>query len=603
MMKNLVDLLAYFSGHRRGEEEEQLKNCLFCGADLSTSEEYSQYRICPQCNFSFSLSARQRIDLLIDPGSFKETNRFLVSLDPLSFAERISYRKRLFEAQRRTGLSDAVLTGMARIEGHQVVIAAVDFGFLGGSMGCVVGEKMALTFELAIKKKLPLIVVVASGGVRVQEGVLSLMQMAKTAAAAQRLHAAGLPFISVFANPTTGGVYASFANLGDIILAEPRALVGFAPLRVMEKMVGKPLPEGAHSAESHLRLGLVDAIVPRPRLREVLSRLLNLFSSPYHLIPKQKEGRYMPPERPGESAWQAVQLARHPRRPIAWDYITHICTYFVELRGDRVSGDDEAIICGVGDLSGQGVVFVGQVWGQGEREGRILPQGFRKAQRAMKLAAKFRLPLVTFIDTPGAYPGLEAEEGGLGHAIATSLALMSNLPVPIISVIIGEGGSEGALALGVADRILIQENAIYSVISPEGAAAVLYRDATKAEAVAPALKLTAHDCHQLGVVDTIIPEPQGGAHTDPAEAARLIRDYLLQELVEVQAIPVTKLIKARYDKFRRMGEYNSYFGAAMAREVAQLQDYLSRGVGVLKEFWPYRAKSSSKEDEASGSLP
>jgi acetyl-CoA carboxylase carboxyl transferase alpha subunit len=239
------------------------------------------------------------------------------------------------------------------------------------------------------------------------------------------------------------------------------------------------------------------------------------------------------------------------------------------------------------------VVVIGQ-----ERErpdsigGGIYPEGFRKAQRAMRLAAKFDLPVITLIDTPGAYPGLEAEERGVGEAIASTIALMSDLPVPIVSAVIGEGGSEGALAMGVADRILMLENAIYSIISPEGAASLIYRDATKAEEVAPALKLTARDCRELEVVDVIVPEPEGGAHRDPEEAARQLKNYLVRELLEIQRLSPGKLIKARYKKYRRMGEYSSHFRAAIAREVSQLQDYLQEGALEFKEHLPGKGKGS-----------
>jgi acetyl-CoA carboxylase carboxyl transferase alpha subunit len=215
----------------------------------------------------------------------------------------------------------------------------------------------------------------------------------------------------------------------------------------------------------------------------------------------------------------------------------------------------------------------------------------------MRLAAVFGLPVITLIDTPGAYPGLDAEERGIGQAIASTLALMSDLPTPIVSVIVGEGGSEGALALGVADRILMLENAIYSVISPEGAASIIYRDARKAEEMASALKLTALDCKELGVIDTVVPEPEGGAHNDPDEAARLLKNSLVRELLEAQQATLPKLVKNRYKKFRRMGEYSSYFRAAISKEVADVQDLLQRGVSKLKQRLSAAEKGQHQPDE------
>jgi acetyl-CoA carboxylase carboxyl transferase alpha subunit len=204
----------------------------------------------------------------------------------------------------------------------------------------------------------------------------------------------------------------------------------------------------------------------------------------------------------------------------------------------------------------------------------------------MRLAAKFRLPLITLIDTPGAYPGLEAEERGVGNAIAQCLALMSDLPVPIISVIIGEGGSEGAMALGVANSNLILENAFLSVVPPERAAALLYRDVTKAEEIAPALRITAQDCKQLGVVDVVVPEPKDGAHADPDEAARLLKRFLLNELVRIHRLRPRTLINERYDKFRHMGRYSSRISVAISKERAQIEEYLSQRLEGLKAFLP-----------------
>jgi len=593
------DFFERVSGGHKGEEEEEeeevlaeMEDCLYCGAAFSSSELFQRYRLCSSCRFHYALPAWERIATLADEGSFIEINRSVASLDPLSFSGETSYKKRIFDAQKRTGLPEAVVTGVCQIEGTLTVLMVLDFGFLGGSMGCVVGEKVALAFEHALKKKLPVVAVVSSGGARVQEGVLALMQMAKTAAVAQRLHGAGLPFISVLTNPTTGEVYASFANLADMLIAEPNALVGFAPLKVVEQTEGRPLPEKAHTAEFHLEHGIIDCVVERPGLRGLLAILLDLLSSQYRLALRRRFGPYPPMAPRRESAWQSVQLARHEERPTSLDYIGRITSCFVELHGDRFYGDDGAVVCGIGDIGGEAVVIIAQERGHGGDDGRnrgqAYPEGFRKAQRAMRLAAKFRLPLVTLIDTPGAYPGLEAEERGVGNAIAQCLALMSDLPVPIISVIIGEGGSEGAIALGVANTNLMLENAFLSVVPPERAAALLYRDVTKAEEIAPALRITAQDCKQLGVVDVVVPEPKGGAHADPDEAARLLKRFLLNELVRIQRLRPRTLVNERYDKFRHMGRYSSRISVAISKERAQIEEYLSQKLEGLKAFLPSR---------------
>lgn len=562
---------------------EQDTRCLYCYTYIQGTEEYEHYRVCYNCGFHYSMDARKRVDLLCDPGSFREIFRSFASLDPISFAIKKPYPERLSEAQKFTGLREAVITGTCRIQKTRVVVAALDFGFLGGSMGSVVGEKMAMAFERASEQKLPLVALVTSGGARVQEGLLSLMQMAKTAAAAVRLHQEGSPFIAVLGNPVTGQVYASFANLADIIIAEPGALLGYAPLRDVEVASGKPLPPGAHTAESHLKHGLIDMVVPRDQLRSVTATLLKLLtsqSSPSRLRGKRRKGV----RRTEGRAWESVQLARTPERPSASYYIGSMISSFIGLHGDRLTGDDSSIIAGVGYLNRGPVMVIGQEWkrpmkDRDKREGLIKPEGFRKAQRAMSLAAKFHLPVVTLIDTPGASRSLEAEEKGIGNAIASTLALMSQLPTPVVSVFIGEGGSEAALTLGIGDRILMMDNAIFASVSPEGAAALLYRDSGRAEEVADSLKLTAQDCKKLGIIDVIVPEPEGGAHTAPEDAALILERQIIKELRSLRRVKAPKLLEERYKRLRHMGQYSSDFRdmilTALARGVKGLKGRLS----------------------------
>lgn len=585
MVRNLAELLS--SVVRKGGDDSKVfaarQTCLVCGARLEESELYSQYRVCPVCRFHYSMTARERINSLADPGTFREINRSIVSLDPLSFSSRVPYKQRLFQDQRRTGLTEAVVTGTCAIGGSQAMLIVLDFGFMGGSMGCVVGEKVALALEQAAKQKLPAVAVVTSGGARIQEGVLSLMQMAKTCLAASQLNDRGLPFITVLANPATGQAYASFANLADIILAEPGAIVGFSALRDIQEVSGDPLPRGSHTSESHLQHGMLDAVVDRTRVRDTLAILLDLLGPQYRLTPRRRaQKQQLEVQRQDPQAWDSVKLARHESRPTATDYISRILANFVELHGDRCYGDDPSIVCGFGQLGGQTVMVIGQERGRGKdsefRTGMVTPEGLRKAQRAFHLAAKFDIPLITLIDTPGSYPGLDAEERGLGNALATTMSLMARNPVPSIAVIIGEGGSEGALALAVADRVVMLENAILSVISPEDAAGIIYQDEAKADKAAELLKLTSQDCKELGIVDLVIPEPPGGAHLNPEEAARQLRRVLLQELAVLQATYKRKMLRDRYAKFRNIGEYSSHFKVAITREVNALQGLVASGV-------------------------
>ncbi|MGA2271436.1 MAG: acetyl-CoA carboxylase carboxyltransferase subunit alpha [Bryobacteraceae bacterium] len=273
------------------------------------------------------------------------------------------------------------------------------------------------------------------------------------------------------------------------------------------------------------------------------------------------------PESPVETAaephpaWRRVQLARHPKRPHSLDYIGRLFTDFQEIHGDRSFGDDAAIVAGLAQFEGQPIMVVAEQKGRDTKQklyrnfGMPKPEGYRKALRVMQMAGKFGRPIVTFLDTPGAYPGIDAEERGQAEAIARNLREMARLPVPVLVVCIGEGGSGGALALGVGNIVLMLENAVYSVISPESCAAIIYRDSGKAEQAAAALRLTAQDLLSFGLIDDIVPEPGEGAHTDPAAAAENLREYIRRYLDELSALDAGQLVDHRYMKFRKMGNF------------------------------------------------
>ncbi|MGH9631168.1 MAG: acetyl-CoA carboxylase carboxyltransferase subunit alpha [Bryobacteraceae bacterium] len=275
---------------------------------------------------------------------------------------------------------------------------------------------------------------------------------------------------------------------------------------------------------------------------------------------EDQTGEEQKPPEPNPS-WERVQLARHPKRPHSLDYIQRLFTNFLELHGDRAYADDPAIVAGMAFFDGRPVMAIGQQKGRDTKQklyrnfGMPKPEGYRKAMRAMQLAAKFHRPIITFLDTPGAYPGIDAEERGQAEAIAINLREMARLPVPLITIVIGEGGSGGALGIGAGNRVYMLENAVYSVISPESCAAIVWRDSGKAELAAAALKLTAPDLLQLGIIDGSIPEPEGGAHNDYDQAAAAIRETLREVLQEINDVPGRDLIEQRYQKFRRMGNF------------------------------------------------
>lgn len=570
----------FLSNTIRGKDPHSIElivreECFLCESTLTDSDMYQKYKVCHTCRFHYSMTARERVESLADLGTFKESNRWLTSIDPLSFKTRTSYKKSIFDDQARTGLTEAVITGSCTIDGLSCILIALDFGFMGGSMGSVVGEKISLAFENAAKRKIPVITIITSGGSRIQEGILSLMQMAKTVLASNQLQQKGIPHISVLANPSTGQAYASFANMADIIISEPGAIVGVNPIRSISGDDQKET-ESTHTSESHLSHGTLDAVTDRTKLKGVISVLLDLFNKEF-TIKRTSSGQITYPTAQPTEAWHSVQIARHNSRPTSMDYMARIMDNFVELHGDRVYGDDPSIVCGLGQIGGQTVVVIGQQRDQtldSTDEGsnaRTMPEGFRKAQRALRIAEKFELPVITLVDTPGANLSSEAEERGLGHAIASTLALISSLTVPTISTIIGEGGSSGALALGIADRVIMLENAIYSAVSPEEAAELIYQDEEKAEEVVGSLRLTARDCMEMEIVDQVVPEPSQGAHRDHHEASRLLKRALLQNLADLQTVSKRKRLNARTKKFRNMGEYSSRLKSTITREVNTLR--------------------------------
>jgi acetyl-CoA carboxylase carboxyl transferase subunit beta len=517
--------------------------------------------VCPDCNSHHRLDAPARLDQLLDDGSMELFDVAVTVSDPLGFIDSKPYPQRWQAARRSTGLPEAALVARGRIEGNPVIAVVMDFRFLGGSLGAAVGELITIAAEAALRERTPLLLVTASGGARMQEGALSLMQMAKTSQALGQLDQAGVLTVSLITDPTYGGVAASFATLTDVIIAEPGARLGFAGPRVIAQTIRQTLPAGFQSAELLLRQGLIDAIHPRHALRHALGRLLSIGS---------RRGTQLPAERadvvitdseavPAVPAWDAVQRARHLGRPTTLDYLSRVFDDFDELHGDRVCGDCSAIVTGLARLAGQPVVVLGHQKGHTPAEltarnyGMPQPAGYRKAARMARLAAKLGLPVVTLVDTPGAYPGVAAEEGGQAIAIAEMIRLMAGLPVPVITVITGEGGSGGALALAVADRVLVLANGTYSVISPEGCASILWNDAASAPRAAAALRLDARQLLADGIVDGVVPEPAGGAHDDHVRAAELVHGALVDSLRELSALNPEQLVTARHAKFRAFG--------------------------------------------------
>ena len=553
---------------QEGEEpsipEGLWRKCNKCGQPIYVEDVKNNYYVCPKCGGYFRVHAYRRIEMLTDVGTFEEWNKEMPFSNPLDFP---NYEKKVESAREKTNLNEAIVIGKAKIDGNPAVVGVCDARFIMSSMGHVVGEKITEAVERATKEKLPVILFACSGGARMQEGIVSLMQMAKTSAALKRHHEAGQLFISVLTDPTTGGVTASFAMLGDIIIAEPGALIGFAGPRVIEQTIGQKLPEGFQRAEFLLEHGFVDMILPRQDQKHVIGRILYMHRK--HDMDVEENGvktdipvntlaAAQSQENTEKSAWDTVLLSRKADRPTALDYITAVFDEFMEFHGDRCFKDDGAIVGGIAMFHGMPVTVIGQQKGKNTKDnirrnfGMPSPDGYRKALRLMKQSETFGRPIICFVDTPGAFCGLEAEERGQGEAIARNLFEMSDLKVPVLSIVIGEGGSGGALAMAVANEVWMMENAIYSILSPEGFASILYKDSKKAPEAARVMKVTAADLKELGLIERIIPEEEP-ANTDTLyRIAGYMERSMGQFLKKSQDMSGEELPEHRYERFRRM---------------------------------------------------
>lgn len=538
--------------------EGLLRKCNLCKAAIIAEDVRRGYYICPKCHGYFRVHAYRRIEMIADENSFEEWDKGLTSGNPLEYK---GYEEKLTALQEKTGLDEAIVTGKVKINGSAAVVGVCDGRFLMASMGQVVGEKIARAVERATEQRLPVILFACSGGARMQEGIVSLMQMAKTSAALKRHSEAGLLYISVLTDPTTGGVTASFAMLGDIILAEPNALIGFAGPRVIEQTIGQKLPKGFQRAEFLLEHGFIDRIVEREELKAVLSQILKLHEK------KDREATVPVKETPEAAedifeesvdAWERVQTSRMKDRPVGSDYVAQLFEGFLEFHGDRYFKDDPALIGGIAAFQGLPVTVIAQEKGTTTKENikrnfaMPSPEGYRKALRLMKQAEKFHRPVICLVDTPGAFCGLEAEERGQGEAIARNLFEMSNLKTPVLSIVIGEGGSGGALALAVADEVWMLENAIYSILSPEGFASILWKDSKRAREAANVMKLTSAHLKRLGIVERVITEPEHLTVYSMGDVCRQIREGLEQFLDRYMAMDRKELTEHRYQRFRKM---------------------------------------------------
>ena len=535
-----------------------LKKCNFCKAAILAEEVRQNNYICPECHGYFRMHANRRIEMIADEGSFEEWDEKLSTVNPLGYK---GYEEKIDSLQEKTGLNEAIVIGKARIHGEETVLGVCDGRFLMASMGHIVGEKITRAVERATKERLPVILFACSGGARMQEGMVSLMQMSKTAAALRRHSDEGNLYISVLTDPTTGGVTASFAMLGDIILAEPNALIGFAGPRVIEQTIGQKLPKGFQRSEFLLEHGFIDCIAERGEMKELLGKLLRLHKAcpkvAEEIIAMSEEKKVRAVHSGKKTPWEKVLASRAKERPSGSVYIRSLFTDFVEMHGDRYFGDDKAILAGIASFEGKPVTVIAQEKGNSTKEniahnfGMASPEGYRKAFRMMKQAEKFGRPVICFVDTPGAFCGIEAEERGQGEAIARNLFEMAGLKVPVLTIVTGEGGSGGALALASGDEVWMLENAVYSILSPEGFAAILWKDSKRAKEAAKVMKLTAEELKEMGMIEQIIDEPEVLTGENVELVCEILREETNKFLVKYSNLDVEKLLEQRYERFRK----------------------------------------------------
>ncbi|MBO4976856.1 MAG: acetyl-CoA carboxylase carboxyltransferase subunit beta [Lachnospiraceae bacterium] len=528
--------------------------------DLVVRKKY----VCSECGYYFRVKVNNRIRMVADPKTFTPWFEDMPVCNPLKYE---GYEEKLAETREKTGTDEAVTVGQCKIFGEDAALGVCESRFLMGSMGHVVGEKVTGMIERATELKLPVFLFCCSGGARMQEGIISLMQMAKTSAAIKKHSEAGLLYCTILTDPTTGGVTASFAMLGDVIMAEPGALIGFAGPRVIEQTIGQKLPEGFQTSEFLLEHGFIDGIVLRENLKKTIYFLIKThqcnegnyanfqknLNVHFQLNEIMKERSWLDIPR---TAWEKVKAVRQVDRPAATDYMQYIFDFFVEAHGDRYYRDDAAIVGGVAFVDGQPVTVIADIKGKDFKEcqkrnfGMPMPEGYRKALRLMKQAENFNRPIISFVNTSGAFCGIEAEERGQGEAIARNLLEMSSLKVPVLCILIGEGGSGGALATAVGNEVWMMENATYSILSPEGFASILWKDSNKAKEASEVMNITAEDLKRLGVIEQIIPEFGGADKKSVEPIGGYMKEQIKLFLERYSGMSGEEIAEQRYQRFR-----------------------------------------------------
>ena len=556
---------------------ESLENCLQCDKKIKDSELYSTYKICHNCNFHFYIKPYERINLLTDRESYVEFNQELPNEFNYIYDKYPDYAKRAQKDTERTGLNDSVLTGYASIGGNRCILTILDFSFMGGNLGLISGEKISLAIDLAVSKKLPIVSIISSSGTRLEEGMISIMQMAKITLSMANAKKFNIPSISLLTNPCTGQAYATLATFSDIIMSEPGASVGLSPLKDLKHSSGSVKFE-SRTSDSLVSRGLIDSIVNRNHQKEEISRIIDLLNNRHKLVYENKNKKVNEFALSDIPIDKREYISQHPSRPSASLFLDKVFEHFFELKGDRLLENSERIVTGLAQLGGQTVMLVAQEYikdaSSSIGKNGLSSTDFRKCTRAISLASKFNIPIITFIDTKGHDLSYEEEIKGIGVSLGGTLLAMAELNSPSMSVLIGVGGSEAALSLDISDRRLMLENAILKIQD------------NNTEINKKNMVLGSRECKELDIVDIIVPEPIGGLHLNPDECFSLLRKVLMIELAELNQMSSRSRFRSKYNKFRGIPGFSNNMLTDLTNDVlavkSKLTNYLNIKLGKDK---------------------
>ena len=511
---------------------------------MKCSSKLDEFFVCKTCGNNSYITARQRILYISDKNTFKE-----LKLDKIDISKKCNYEDKIIKAQESTNLDEAIIIGTCNIDGRKVVLGVMDSKFMMGTLSVSVGENITKAFEYATAEKLPVILFCASGGARIQEGLFSLVQMAKINAAIKKHSDKGLLYISCLTNPTMGGVTASFGLLGDINIAEKNSQIGFAGKSIIENIYNENLDNDFQTEEYNEKNGMIDIIADRKEMRNILVDLLNMISDDNKIV--KVDNNCENKSNTNDSLMEILKNVRDLDRLKGKDYLISIFDKYIELKGDRINSNDNSILSGIGNICGKSFIFNIQNKGRTLKEnqennyGLTRPEGYRKVLRVSRLAEKFKIPIINIIDSAGADPSIYSEENGIAKAIADCLYTFSDLKTIIISVVVGEGSSGGALALSVCDSIGMLENSIYTVISPEAYLKIMHKEEKVSNDLLKRMRFTANDLYEDKIIDEVISE-----NNDLEYNTNNIKNFILSNYESLRKKEIQELIDNRYERIR-----------------------------------------------------